>query len=453
MGLAHVGAFAVFFWLTIFVTEGNGLSSQLAIYWVLAWAVTGLGAGVFWLLAAMPARAWLRLFRENSTLALAGIIIIGASWVLGFLTNRAWEPLLGPTFLTVKWMLLALGQEVVSQPADLLLGTSQFSVEIYHACAGYEGIGLISIFVVGYLWFFRGNLRFPHAFILLPCGIIVIWLVNAVRITLLVLFGTYISPEIALGGFHSASGWLGFIAVALSMVAVTQHMPFFTARQSEGKTRARESDSTAAYLAPLMALLVIILVTRVLTIGFDWLYPLRVLGTAVVIWVFWRRSIRRLNFESLWSGSAIGIGVAVFVVWSGMEWVTGSTETGRAIPDSLKEMPPGFAATWIMFRVLGSIVTVPIAEELAFRGYALRRLISPDFDKLPLRFTWLSFLLSSFMFGVLHGRWLAGTVAGMFYAWAMYRRGRVGDAILAHATTNALIAAEVLILGHWNYWN
>ena len=104
-------------------------------------------------------------------------------------------------------------------------------------------------------------------------------------------------------------------------------------------------------------------------------------------------------------------------------------------------------------RILGSVITVPIAEELAFRGYALRRLISSDFDKIsPRRFTWLSFLLSSLLFGALHGRRLAGTVAGMFYALAMYRRGRVEDAIMAHATTNALIAAEVLIFGHWNLW-
>jgi membrane protease YdiL (CAAX protease family) len=63
------------------------------------------------------------------------------------------------------------------------------------------------------------------------------------------------------------------------------------------------------------------------------------------------------------------------------------------------------------------------------------------------------FMLSSFLYGALHGRWLAGTVAGMFYAWAMYRRGRVEDAIMAHATTNALIAAEVLLFGSWNLWN
>ena len=62
-------------------------------------------------------------------------------------------------------------------------------------------------------------------------------------------------------------------------------------------------------------------------------------------------------------------------------------------------------------------------------------------------------LPSSILFGALHGRWLAGTVAGMFYAWAMYRRGKTGDAILAHAITNALIAADVLILGNWTLWN
>ena len=67
--------------------------------------------------------------------------------------------------------------------------------------------------------------------------------------------------------------------------------------------------------------------------------------------------------------------------------------------------------------MLGSVITVPIAEELAFRGYLLRRLLSAHFDDLStLRFTWLSFVVSSVLFGALHGRWLAGTVAGMCYA-------------------------------------
>ena len=386
MVLAHLGAFSLFFWLTIFVAEGDALSSPLAVFWVFAWAATGLGAGVFWMLAALPARVWIRLVRQNTSLVWVGIIIIAASWILGFLTNRAWAPLIGPTFRVVEWLLLAFGQEVVSQPADLLLGTPQFAVEIYPACAGYEGIGLISVFVGSYLWLFRGSLRFPQAFILLPCGILVIWLVNAVRITLLVLFGVYVSPEIALGGFHSATGWIGFLAVALGIVAVTRRMPFFAVRQSV-EAEAREGDPTATYLAPLMALLAISLVAGVFFSGFYWFYPVRVLGTAATIWFFWRSRLTRLHLAGIWSGSAIAIGAAVFVVWMGLEWALGNTDTDSVIPGSLAKMPAGLAAVWLIFLVLGSVITVPIDEELAFRGYALRRLISSDFDKISPRFT------------------------------------------------------------------
>lgn len=452
MVLAHFCAFGLFFWLTIFVAERHVLSSPLAVFWIFAWAATGLGAGVFWLLAAMPLRVWIRLARQNTSLVLGGIIIISASWILGFLTSRAWVPLIRPTFRVVEWLLLAFGQEVISQPTDLLVGTPQFAVEIYPACAGYEGIGLISVFVGSYLWLFRRSLQFPQSFILLPCGILVIWLVNAVRITLLVLFGAYVSPEIALEGFHSATGWIGFIAVVLSIVAVSRRISFFAVSQSEVETEVRADDPTAVYLAPLMALLAISLITKAFSSGFDWFYPVRVLGIVVAIWFFWRKRLTRLHLAGIWSGSAILIGVAVFVVWLGLERVMGNTATGSVIPGPLSEMPAGLAAAWLIFRVLGTVITAPIAEELAFRGYVLRRLISSDFDKIAPRFAWLSFILSSFLFGVLHGRWLAGTVAGMFYAWAMYRRGRVEDAIMAHATTNALIAADVLIFGSWNLW-
>ena len=453
MILAHGITFASFFRLTLFVAEEGGLSSPVAACWAIAWIATGLGAGFFWLLAIFPARGWLDLVRKNPSLGVVALISLSASWILGFLTYRAWEPLLGPTFMVVKWLLITFGQEVVSRPADLLLGTPQFAVKILPACAGYEGIGLISVFVGTYLWLFRDNLRFPQAFILLPCGILVIWLVNAVRITLLVLVGTYISTQIALGGFHSSTGWMGFLAVAMSTVAVSRRAPFLPTRPSEVNRKARGDDPTAAYLSPLVTLLALILGSGVFLTEFDWLYPVRVVGTAAALWFFWRKRVTRLHFAGLWSGKAIGIGAVVFVVWTGLEWALGQAGNNQIIPESLEEMPTGLAAAWLTFRVLGSVVTVPIAEELAFRGYVLRRLISSDFDQVSPRFTWTSFLLSSFLFGALHGRWLAGTVSGMFYAWAMYRRGRVGDAIMAHATTNTLIAAEALMVGHWNLWN
>jgi membrane protease YdiL (CAAX protease family) len=55
--------------------------------------------------------------------------------------------------------------------------------------------------------------------------------------------------------------------------------------------------------------------------------------------------------------------------------------------------------------------------------------------------------------GALHGRWLAGTLAGMGYALTYFRRGELVDAIAAHATTNALIAGFVLVTGSWSLWS
>jgi membrane protease YdiL (CAAX protease family) len=53
----------------------------------------------------------------------------------------------------------------------------------------------------------------------------------------------------------------------------------------------------------------------------------------------------------------------------------------------------------------------------------------------------------------MHGeRWLAGTIAGAIFALAQIRKGRIGEAIAAHAITNALVAAWVLAGGNWNLW-
>jgi len=108
---------------------------------------------------------------------------------------------------------------------------------------------------------------------------------------------------------------------------------------------------------------------------------------------------------------------------------------------------------WVVVRVIGAVVTVPLAEELAFRGYLARRLVAREFERVPLgRFSWLAFLGSSLAFGALHQRFVAGTLAGMLYAVAVYRRGALTDAVVAHAATNALLAFYVLATGSWFLW-
>jgi CAAX prenyl protease-like protein len=113
-----------------------------------------------------------------------------------------------------------------------------------------------------------------------------------------------------------------------------------------------------------------------------------------------------------WSCSwqAFALGAIVFVIWIA-RWPGGpaAMRSGHASTSGVS----GIGRTaWLVARVIGSIVTVPFAEELAFRGFLTRRLISADFEAVPPgRFTPASFLLSSIAFGVLHDRWLEGTIA------------------------------------------
>jgi CAAX prenyl protease-like protein len=147
----------------------------------------------------------------------------------------------------------------------------------------------------------------------------------------------------------------------------------------------------------------------------------------------------------------VAFGAAAFAIWLAL-MPAGSTSDHwprELVGSSL------WAPAWLLMRVLGYVVTVPIAEELAFRGFLTRRLLRADFYNIPVgAWSCIPFLLSSLLFGALHGRfWLPGTIAGMFFAVALYRRRVLGDAVLAHATTNGLLVLYVFVTGEWSAWS
>jgi CAAX prenyl protease-like protein len=110
-------------------------------------------------------------------------------------------------------------------------------------------------------------------------------------------------------------------------------------------------------------------------------------------------------------------------------------------------------AAWVGLRLVGSVLLIPLVEELAFRGYLLRRVQSVDFTRVPLdRIHVPAILVSSFAFGLLHQMVVAGTIAGALFAFAQLRRGSIGDAVVAHAVSNALVAVAVLGFGRWDLW-
>ena len=444
--LGHLVAYSIALGITVFVFNAN-LELENPWLWVALWGVSGISSFILWMAAVVPKEA-LRPLRGPGLRALASGFFIGLVALLaGYATAMLWEPMSRLTLEVVAFGLGLSGQEVVSIPEELIVGTPTYNVFVDRPCSGYEGIGLITVLLGFYLFYFRKSLRFPNALLLLPIGVALIWVANTLRIVALISVGTWVSPEIAEGGFHSAAGWLLFCVITLALVAVSGRSAWFSADQEREAASFRTPEG--AFLLPLLVLLATGLASALFTADFDRLYPLRVLTPLIPLWLF-RQYYSDLSWSSSWA--PIGLGVVVFVLWVALE-PTPDPQTADAIPGALAEMHWAAAGFWLTARIVGFTVVVPVVEELAFRGYLLRRLIDADFTAVsPRHFTASSFLISSVVFGMLHGRWLAGILAGMVYALAQYRRGQLADAIVAHATTNGLLAAYVVIFGHWVFW-
>ncbi len=449
--LAHLLAFLAFYQLTAVVVEGDLRASPTPGWWVGIWLLTGIVAVICCAAVVLSGRAVLTFVRRASRILLISAAVGAVALLAGSFTDSAWRPLGGLTLRMVAALISCVATDGVMDPAHMVVGTRRFSIKISPGCSGYESIGLIWVFLGVYLWAFRRSLRLPRALLLLPLGAVLMGLLNVFRIASLIAVGTWVSPDIAIGGFHSYAGWLLFCGVALGMVATTRRSSFFTAVplvSSEGIG----PNPTAAYLGPLLALLTVSMLGSAFSRGsggFEILYPLRVLAVAATLWIF-RRQYQGLGWT--WSWAAVGAGVAVFILWMGLEG-TPAAAGDHALQEGVGQLPSSWLAVWLAFRVLGTVVTVPLAEELAFRGYALRRLIAADFESVSFqRFTALSFFGSSLLFGALHSRLLAGSLAGAAYALVLYRRGEMSDAVVAHATTNALLAAWVLRTGAWSLW-
>jgi exosortase E/protease (VPEID-CTERM system) len=452
--LVHLLCFAVFFGLTVVVFDHERPPVGPAELWMVLWSFAGVAS----LLSLGPVAAGglrlMPLFRKLAIpIGLSGLLALVA-WSAGLTALGLWSHLNRATLVGVAVLLSIFVPSIYFDPAEAAVGTDEFWIRVTPICSGYEGIGLIAVFLSAYLVVFRERFRFPHALLLLPVAILAVWLFNIVRIVALILVGHAGYPDIAVGGFHSKAGWLLFCGIALGAVWVSQHVRWFAADPEA--PRGGVINPSAPFLLPLLAVVATALVTGLFVDELDYFYPLRaVIGLLALAW--YRQDYvtglrRRLRDRSIVSWHAVGVGVAVYALWIGISTFT-HPYTSEPPPEALTELAAPLTAVWVLGRVLGAVLVAPIVEELAFRGFLLRRLIASDFTKVPFdQWQWRAVLISSLGFAALHQQWIGGFVAGIFYAYAQKRRGLLSDAIVAHAVTNALIAIQVLWAGHWSLW-
>ena len=143
------------------------------------------------------------------------------------------------------------------------------------------------------------------------------------------------------------------------------------------------------------------------------------------------------------------VGLAVFALWI---WTP-----SWPYPEPTAPLPPPYAPEtcgWplTIAKLAGSAFVIAPAEEIFFRSFLYRRLISRDFGSIPLsRFDLSAFLWVIFLFTLEHDRPIAAAATGALYGLLAIRFG-LSCAIVAHVTTNLVLALHVIFNNAWQFW-
>jgi exosortase E/protease (VPEID-CTERM system) len=423
--------------------------NDLALAGVVAlWILVGCTAVLAALCAMAPGPLWLEAARSLGVIwwyaAIAALLGTAAMQS----AQSLWDPTAALTFDLVRRLLTPILPTLTADAATRVLSTGRFAVQIADVCSGLEGGGLMLAFSSAWLLYFRHEYIFPRALLLIPAGIAAIFALNVVRIAALMLIGDAGFPDVAVYGFHSQAGWIAFNAVACALVLVSRRSAWLSRTVGAADARAATHNPTASYLMPLLAILAAGAVSRAVSSDFEFLYPLR-LGAGLWMLMLYRRTLTALDWGWSWRGPTFGI--IVFILWMGSAHLL---VPAAGIPEKLAALSPSLRGLWIVCRLAGGVLVVPIAEELAYRGYLMRRLNRTDFDEVLFQdVRWPALAATAIVFGLAHGvLWLPGIAAGMVFGLLVVRRGQIGDAVVAHATSNALLAASVLGWGQWQLW-
>jgi uncharacterized protein len=216
-------------------------------------------------------------------------------------------------------------------------------------------------------------------------------------------------------------------------------------------------NPTVAYVAPFVAYVGLMALERAAGLPPQIFLPLRIAVVALLIWVVSRPFF---SFRPSRPVASIVLGIAVFLIWIAPDvlfgyrhfWLFENSVTGKAVssmPDALRHNIP-----FLALRTGASFLLVPILEELFWRGWLMRWLIKPEFDKIPFgTYAPMAFWVVAAMFASEHGPyWEVGLAAGILYNWWAVRTRNIADCMLAHSVTNAILSAYVLFGGQWQYW-
>jgi hypothetical protein len=195
---------------------------------------------------------------------------------------------------------------------------------------------------------------------------------------------------------------------------------------------------------------------------YEAVYTTKIAIVAAALWVFRRQYP---PFSTAGFPLAVVAGGAGFVVWIALDWLQSAIPGLQPLIDSI--MTGGRAgfdpysgdgsaaarASFVMIRLFGLVLIVPIIEEIFWRGFLARYLIADDFRNVAQgRFTPMSFLIVTVAFASVHPEVLAALAWGAMINWLYHKTANLWACVVMHAVTNGLLGAYILATGNWRLW-
>ena len=213
-------------------------------------------------------------------------------------------------------------------------------------------------------------------------------------------------------------------------------------------------NPAVGYVLPFFAFIAMLMVNHVLPVP----QALRFLGIVAVLAIF-SRGLLPTRASRL--AASVGLGIAVFFVWVGPDLLFPGYRHSILFSNAIVGHPEGSTAVsekidrvFLLFRVLGSVITIPIIEELFWRGFLMRWIVDRKFLSVPIGlYNAEAFWITAVLFASEHGSfWDVGLLTGVIYNWWAIRTRNLTDCVIAHATTNLCLAIYVIGWDQWQYW-
>jgi CAAX prenyl protease-like protein len=222
------------------------------------------------------------------------------------------------------------------------------------------------------------------------------------------------------------------------------------------------------YLAPFMSFLILMAVGGWLfpgKAGVPYAYALRTFGALAVALVFWR--YWPPLGKAYWL-PAVVFGLLTTVMWvgvhqwfAGFDWYPLTQLMGRdAEPadhyDCFAELGRGWVLwVFLIIRIGGASIVVPIVEEIFWRGWVLRVLV--DYWKWPLvplgTYTLRSFIICSLASALEHPMWEVGILCWAVWNLLFYWKKSLLFMMIMHGITNCALYVYVVVARDWVFWS